>query len=199
MKLGRTGRRVARIATNTMRRRQRQTQQLPPLVQQPPALDGSVSAEPASTSDVAAPVDQTNPDAALPTSAHVGAGLRVEYCPTPDGQPDPGEIVWTWVPYEDQPSRGKDRPVLIIGSLGDQLAGLMLSSQDHDLDAEDEAKYGRYWMDVGAGEWDSSGRPSEVRLDRLLPVDPERVRREGATLDKAMFDEVVAGANAHLS
>lgn len=182
-----------------MRRRQRQTQQLPPLVQQPPALDGSVSAEPASTSDVAAPVDQTNPDAALSTSAHVGAGLRVEYCPTPDGQPDPGEIVWTWVPYEDQPSRGKDRPVLIIGSLGDQLAGLMLSSQDHDLDAEDEAKYGRYWMDVGAGEWDSSGRPSEVRLDRLLPVDPERVRREGATLDKAMFDEVVAGANAHLS
>ena len=35
-------------------------------------------------------------------------------------------------------------------------------------DAEDEARYGRYWMDVGTGGWDSEGRESEIRLDRLL-------------------------------
>ena len=33
----------------------------------------------------------------------------------------------------------------------------MLTSKDHDRDAEDEARYGRYWMDVGTGDWDPSG------------------------------------------
>ena len=28
--------------------------------------------------------------------------------------PDPGEIVWTWVPYEEHDGRGKDRPVLLV-------------------------------------------------------------------------------------
>ncbi len=37
------------------------------------------------------------------------------YAPAPDGNPDPGEIVWTWVPYEEDHSQGKDRPVLVIG------------------------------------------------------------------------------------
>ena len=46
--------------------------------------------------------------------------------------------------------------------------GLMLTSQDHDRDAADEARWGRHWMDVGTGGWDRERRPSEVRLDRLL-------------------------------
>ena len=37
------------------------------------------------------------------------------YEPVADGQPDPGEVVWAWVPYEEDPSQGKDRPVLLIG------------------------------------------------------------------------------------
>ena len=37
------------------------------------------------------------------------------YAPEPDGQPDPGEVVWGWVPFEDDPSQGKDRPVLLVG------------------------------------------------------------------------------------
>ena len=127
------------------------------------------------------------------------AELRIEYSPTPDGQPDPGEVVWTHVAYEDDPSKGKDRPVLVIGRLGDQLGGLMLSSQDHDVDAADEARYGRHWMDVGSGPWDSTGRPSEIRLDRLIPIDPTRVRREGATLDRAIFDEVVSASRRYLT
>ena len=67
----------------------------------------------------------------------------------------------------------------------------MLTSQDHDRDAADEARYGRYWLDVGSGAWDRQGRPSEVRLDRLLWVDPTRVRREGGRLDRAAFDRTV--------
>jgi len=118
--------------------------------------------------------------------------LDVEYAPRADGWPDPGEVVWTWVPYEEDASRGKDRPVLIVGRRGDQLVGLMLTSKDHDRDAEQEARAGRFWMDVGTGAWDSQRRPSEVRLDRLLAIEPAAVRREGAALDRALFEAVAA-------
>ena len=64
----------------------------------------------------------------------------------------------------------------------------MLTSQDHDRDAADEARHGRHWMDIGTGPWDRQGRPSEVRLDRLLRIDPAAVRREGAALDRERFD-----------
>ena len=37
--------------------------------------------------------------------------MTTSYEPDPDGQPDPGEVVWAWVAYEDDPARGKDRPV----------------------------------------------------------------------------------------
>jgi hypothetical protein len=123
-----------------------------------------------------------------------GAAIRVEYSPRADGRPDPGEIVWTWVPYEEDPSQGKDRPVLLVARRGPGLVGLMLTSKDHDRDAADERRYGRQWVDIGPGAWDRQGRPSEVRLDRLLDIDPATVRREGAVLDRARFDTVVAAA-----
>src|SRR3954454_1809560 len=103
---------------------------------------------------------------------------KVTYDPHPDGRPDPGEVVWGWVPFEDDPARGKDRPVLLIAAGKDVLYGLMLTSKDHDRDAADEARYGRYWMDVGVGGWDRGRRPSEVRLDRLIVLAPADVRRE---------------------
>jgi hypothetical protein len=118
----------------------------------------------------------------------------VAYGPRADGRPDSGEVVWTWVPYDEGDGRGKDRPVLVIGRRGAELLGLLLSSQDHDRDAADEARHGRVWTDIGSGAWDSRGRPSEVRLDRLLVLDPAAVRREGAALDRARFDRVVADA-----
>ncbi len=118
----------------------------------------------------------------------------VAYAPKADGRPDPGEVVWGWVPFEDDPARGKDRPVLLIGRDGAHLLGLMLTSKDHDRDAADEARWGRHWMDVGAGGWDRERRPSEVRLDRLIRLDADAVRREGAALDRATFDRVIAAA-----
>jgi hypothetical protein len=120
--------------------------------------------------------------------------LRASYSPKADGLPDPGEVVWTWVPFEDDPSRGKDRPVLLIGRDSRRFVGLMLTSKDHDRDAADEARWGRHWMDVGAGGWDRQRRPSEVRLDRLIDVDPSAVRREGSALDRAMFARVIDAA-----
>ena len=119
----------------------------------------------------------------------------LQYRPRDDGAADPGEIVWAWVPYDEDDGRGKDRPVLVIGRRGDQLLGLMLSSQDHDGDAADEARHGRLWTDLGTGAWDARGRPSEVRLDRLLELAPGDVRREGAALDRGGgSDRVVAAA-----
>ena len=128
-----------------------------------------------------------------PTAAAPDA-LDVSYGPRADGRPDPGEIVWAWVPYDEGDGRGKDRPVLVLGRRGEDLLGLSLSSQDHDRDAAEEARHGRIWTDIGSGPWDARRRPSEVRLDRLLVLRPAAVRREGAALDRARFERVVAEA-----
>lgn len=128
-----------------------------------------------------------------------GGALRFVYDPHPDGRPDPGEVVWTWVPYEDDPTQGKDRPVLIVARSGhNRLWALQLTSRDHDGDVAQEARAGRLWMDIGTGAWDQEGRASEVRLNRLVEIDPHDVRREGAVLDRARFDAVVAAARPHL-
>lgn len=118
------------------------------------------------------------------------------YAPTPDGRPDPGEIVWTWVPFEEDHRQGKDRPVLLIARDGEWLLALMLTSKDHDRDQAQEARQGRHWQDIGSGDWDSKGRPSEVRVDRIVRVDPRAVRREGAVLDRERFEEVAAAVRA---
>ena len=101
---------------------------------------------------------------------------KVMYAPDLDGRADPGEIVWTWVVYEDDPTRGKDRPVLVVGRDRSVLLGLMLSSQTHHGDDLN-------WIGIGSGNWDYDARPSWVRLDRVLDVPEEGIRREGAILD----------------
>ncbi|HYN65353.1 MAG TPA: type II toxin-antitoxin system PemK/MazF family toxin [Ornithinibacter sp.] len=118
--------------------------------------------------------------------------LSPVYAPEPDGEPDPGEVVWTWVPYEEDHAQGKDRPVLIVGHDGPWLLALPLTSKDHDRDGRQEAREGRRWVDVGAGGWDRQGRPSEARLDRVVRVRPDAVRREGAVLAPERFAEVAA-------
>ena len=122
--------------------------------------------------------------------------LTPEYAPDPDGRPDPGEIVWTWVPFEEDHSRGKDRPVLLVGRDGPWLLALQLTSKDHDGTPTRDGR--PHWVDIGAGAWDRQGRPSEVRVDRVVRVGPDAVRREGAVLAPERFAEV-ADALARLS
>jgi hypothetical protein len=131
------------------------------------------------------------PGRARTTTTPTADPSEVHYRPYADDRPDPGEVVWAWVPYDEGDGRGKDRPVLVIGRRGRDLLGLQMTSRDHDVDAADEARHGRYWLDIGAGPWDARGRGSEVRLDRLLVLDPATVRREGAALDRDRFDRVV--------
>ena len=94
--------------------------------------------------------------------------------------------MWSWVPYEEDHTKGKDRPVLLIGRDGQWLLGLMLTSKDHD----NGNRAGNY-VDIGAGSWDQQGRPSEINVGRIIRLDSEAVRREGAVLEKAQFQEVV--------
>ena len=117
---------------------------------------------------------------------------RVAYAPDLDGQADPGEVVWTWVVYEDDPNRGKDRPVLVVGRDQRTLLGLMLSSQEHHRDDPD-------WISIGSGGWDHEGRVSWVRLDRVLDVPEDGIRREGAILDREVFDVVATHLRAEHS
>jgi hypothetical protein len=109
--------------------------------------------------------------------------VRTGYAPDHDGDPDPGEIVWTWVPYEENDGRGKDRPVLVVAREPQgTLLAVMLSSKEHDGD--------RDWVPLGAGPWDRTGRDSWVALDRVLRVHPEGMRREACALDRARFNVV---------
>lgn len=117
---------------------------------------------------------------------------RIEYTPAPDGRADPGEIVWGWVPFEEDPSRGKDRPTLVVAREGSWVLALMLTSKDHDQDGDEQVRSGPVWHDIGTGGWDRAGRASEVRLDRVLRLDPDAIRREGGRLDRHRFDEVAA-------
>ena len=87
--------------------------------------------------------------------------------------------------YEEDPSRGKDRPVLVVGRDSRTLLGLMLSSQEHH--GADHS-----WVGIGSGSWDYEGRASWVRLDRVLDVPEEGIRREGAILDRETFEVVAA-------
>lgn len=113
----------------------------------------------------------------------------LKYAPSPDGNPDPGEVVWTWVPFEEDHTRGKDRPVLLVGNHGQYLLGVMLTSKDHGKGH----RHGDDYVDVGTGSWDRQGRPSEAKLDRVLRINPQDIRREGAIIDVGPFNLVAEG------
>lgn len=151
------------------------------------ALDTSLGRATSSTPAQTAPTEAAQAiTASAPTQRRA---RRVVYAPDLDGSADPGEVVWTWVQFEEDSSQGKDRPVLVVGREGPHLLGLMLSSQErHDGEPG--------WHSLGPGPWDSAGRPSWLRLDRVLDVPETGIRREGAVLDKSRFTLVAARLQA---
>ncbi len=116
--------------------------------------------------------------------------FQISYDPHEDGQADPGEVVWAWIPFEEDHHQGKDRPALIMGRQGSWLLALQVTSQDHDRDAEQEARAGRYWIDIGVGAWDAQGRASEARVNRVIQLAPQAVRRTGGRLTPERFQLV---------
>lgn len=111
---------------------------------------------------------------------------RLSYAPELDGAADPGEVVWTLVTFEEDATRHKDRPVLVVGRKDERtVLALMLSSQRW-------RRRHRHWLALGAGAWDGERRESFVRLDRVLELDERALRREGAVLAKERFELVSA-------
>lgn len=119
----------------------------------------------------------------------IGA-VRMTYHPTRDGDPDPGEIVWTWVPFEENDGRGKDRPVLVVASetaprgRSATVLAVQLTSKNHGGDAD--------FVAIGSGSWDGEHRPSWVNIDRVMRVHPTGMRREAAALDERNYARVEA-------
>jgi PemK-like, MazF-like toxin of type II toxin-antitoxin system len=126
---------------------------------------------------------ELGPDATTEVDPHRIGSVRTSYSPQTDGAPDPGEIVWTWVPFEENDGRGKDRPVLVVAveSAGTYLA-LQLTSKDHDGEGD--------FVSIGAGGWDAERRPSWVSLDRVIRVHEGGMRREAAALPREPFERV---------
>ncbi|MFJ2620244.1 type II toxin-antitoxin system PemK/MazF family toxin [Glutamicibacter sp. NPDC087344] len=134
---------------------------------------------------------RTPPTASAGYPGDYRGAIHYEYSPKLDGDADPGEIVWGWVPYEEDYSQGKDRPVLIIGRDGNWLLGLMLTSKDKNNSQHHNPDY----LDIGTGSWDRERRPSEVKLNRIIRLSQRSVRREGAILDEGRFRNVVKVLN----
>jgi hypothetical protein len=110
----------------------------------------------------------------------LASGLVITYSPHLDGDPDAGEIVWTWVPYAEHDGRGKDRPVLVIGRHdASRVYAVRLTSKSHDGE--------RDFLAIGAGPWDSQGRPSWVDIEQLYTVHADGMRREASALDLDRF------------
>jgi len=132
---------------------------------------------------------------ATPSPGRTGAGATVEvdphglrtvrlgYRPARNGTPDPGEVVWTWVPFEERDGRGKDRPVVIVAEAG---KGAVLAVQ---LTSKDRTGHPDY-VALGVGDWDRSGRPSWVNVDRVFIVNPGGMRREAARVDAARYGRI---------
>ena len=111
------------------------------------------------------------------------AALRIGYAPEKDGTPDAGEVIWTWVPYEENDGRGKDRPVLVIGRASDDRAyAVRMTSKPHERD--------RDYLSIGSGAWDSQRRESWVDIEQLYSVHEDGMRREAAILDRTRYERV---------
>jgi hypothetical protein len=146
----------------------------PPKAKTPDAAPGAASEH-----------GQTGSTATIEIAPPGRNGLTITYAPDRDGDPDAGEIVWTWVPYAEHDGRGKDRPVLVIGRQDAQrVYAVKLTSKAHEGS--------RDFLAIGPGPWDSQGRPSWVDIDQLYSVHADGMRREASTLDLDRFTRVAA-------
>ena len=75
----------------------------------------------------------------------------------------------------------------LLAGLSDQNIGAMVVVGDEGV------------VGIGSGPWDYEGRPSWVRLDRVLDVPEEGIRREGAILERALFEIVATRLRAEYS
>jgi hypothetical protein len=96
----------------------------------------------------------------------------------PDGHPDPGEIVWARVPFEDDPTQSKIRPVVIIGrAKNGNLVAVQSTSKSHRPGSIPVA-------------W-SNDKISYIRPERLIQIDANNYQKEGSYIKRPKFQEIV--------
>ena len=152
---------------------------------QPGHRSGRAAPRPTAPDEEFAQPGRTGPDATVEIDSHRIGPVRMTYHPNHDGDPDPGESVWTWVPFEENEGRGKDRPVLVVAA---EPAGTVLAVQWTSRDHDGE----RDFVPIGSGSWDGEHRPSWVNIERVLRVHPSGMRREAAALDGSNYARVEA-------
>jgi len=115
---------------------------------------------------------------------------NIYYAPDMDGQAEPGEVVWIWAPSDGPDMPPRERAMLVIGRDRHTILGLLISPNPKHAGAET-------WLDIGAGEWDASGRQCWIRLDRVLEVSEQGVRRQGALFPQRRFERIANRLRNH--
>lgn len=108
----------------------------------------------------------------------------VLYAPDLDGHAEAGEVVWLWLPVDGPDNPPKERTVLVVGRAHrHNLLGLLISNNDqHDTDPN--------WLPIGTGQWEPTGEPTWLRLDKILEVPETAARRKGALFPERRFERV---------
>ncbi|MDQ0831224.1 hypothetical protein QF032_003068 [Streptomyces achromogenes] len=112
------------------------------------------------------------------------------------GRPQPAEIWWANVPYEDGPEprgagrratagdgRAKDRPCLVLAVRGDRVTVAKITSKYRD------ERPGVIRLPPGA-VGDAQGRPSFLETEELRQVRVREFRRRVGVVDPALWDQV---------
>ncbi|MCF4007551.1 type II toxin-antitoxin system PemK/MazF family toxin [Corynebacterium uropygiale] len=125
----------------------------------------------------------THAESAVSVERTENLARSIYYAPDMDGQAEPGEIVWIWVLCDGPSQPPRERAILVIGRTRHTILGLLISpNPDHDSEEE--------WLEIGSGQWDTSGRQCWLRLDRVLEVSELGIRRQGAVLPRRRFERV---------
>ncbi|SDK67734.1 type II toxin-antitoxin system PemK/MazF family toxin [Streptomyces indicus] len=116
-----------------------------------------------------------------------GGERRPPARPRPRGRgagrrPQPAEIWWADVPYEDGPG-SKDRPCLVLEVRGRRAVVVKITSKYHDERA------GVIPLPPGA-VGDARGRPSFLETDELREVPLGAFRRRAGVVDPVLWDQV---------
>lgn len=102
--------------------------------------------------------------------------------PGPARRPQPGEIWWADVPFEDGPG-SKDRPCLVLSVHGGAARVAKISSRYHD------ERPGVIPLPPGT-VGDAHGRPSFLETDELRDVRVRDFRRRVGVVDPLLWDQL---------
>ncbi|KJK36759.1 hypothetical protein UK15_25545 [Streptomyces variegatus] len=100
----------------------------------------------------------------------------------PEGRPQPAEIWWADVPYEDA-TRTKDRPCLVLAVRGERATVAKITTRFRD------ERTGVIPLPPGS-VGDAQGRASFLETDELREVPVWGFRRRVGVVDPALWDQV---------